>query len=231
MKKRKMRKWAANLAILLVIAFFCFLSVGLTEADSYTYTLSDGPSPETPLVVDDDLEVKVNGKTVFIDDDGVSTHDGRATWKGAPITFSASPGEVLRIIATNPGGVDLELSLLYLHVNGQSLKLSDGVPKAQSGEYKFFDESFTISIPTPKVSILDYSPSPVHGEEDLNVKVSWNNIPNDWKLTVSLEESEGNYTRLADDLSKMVSGSGEETFKLRVYPTSKTHEEASVVTI
>jgi hypothetical protein len=223
-----MRKWAAGLSILLVIAFFCFLSVGLASADSYTYTLSGGPSPETPLVVDDDLEVKVNGKTVFVDDDGVSTHDGRATWKGAPITFSASPGDVLRIIATNPGGVDIELSELYLHVNGQSLKLSDGVPKAQSEEYTFFDERFTISIPTPKVSILDYSPSPVHGGEDANVKVSWNNIPAGWKLVVSLEESEWNYTRLADDVSKKVSESGEDTFTLKVYPTTETHSEAKV---
>ena len=108
----------ANLSILLVIAFFCFLGAGLANEGSYTYTLSGGPSPEMPLAVDDDLEVKVNGQTFFIDDDGVSTLDERATWNGTPITFSASPGEVLRIIATNPGGVDIELSELYLHVNG-----------------------------------------------------------------------------------------------------------------
>jgi len=223
------QRWIANLSILLVIAFFCFFSVGLTEAGGYTYTLSGGPSPETFLVVDDDLEVKVNGKTVFVDADRVSTLDGRAKWDGKPITFSASPGEVLQIIATNPGGIDIELSPLYLHVNGESLKLSDGVPQRKSDDVgEFFNESFTISIPTPKVSILDYSPSPVYGEEDLNVKVSWSNIPAGWKLIVSLEESELNFTRLAEDVSKMVSGSGEETFTLNVYPTKETHEEAKV---
>ncbi|MGB7531431.1 MAG: RICIN domain-containing protein [Halobacteriota archaeon] len=226
--KEQMRKWAAILPILLVIALFYFLSAGLANADSYTYTLSGGPSSETPLVVDDDLEVKVNGKTVLIDNDGVSTQDGRATWKGAPITFSASPSDTLRIIATNPGGVDIELSSLYLHVNGQSLKLSDGVPKTQSDVYEFFNESFTISLLTPLVSILDYSPSPVHGGADLNVKVSWSNIPVGWKLVVSLEESEGNITRLTEDVSKVVSGSGEETFKLKVYLTKETHGEAKV---
>lgn len=191
--------------------------------------MSGGPSPETFLVVDDDLEVKVNGKTVFVDADRVSTLDGRAKWDGKPITFSASLDDVLQIIATNPGGIDIELSPLYLHVKGESLKLSDGVPQRKSDDVgEFFNESFTISIPTPKVSILDYFPSPVYGEEELNVNVSWSNIPAGWKLIVSLEESELNFTRLAEDVSKMFSGSGEETITLNVYPTKETHEEAKV---
>ena len=227
-EKEQMGKWAARLSFLLVIALFCFLCVGSATADSYTYTLSGGLSPETPLVVDDDLEVRVNEKIVFIDNDKVSTYDGRATWNGAPIPFSASPGEVLRIRATNPGGIDIELSPLYLHVNGQSLKLSDGVPLTQSNESDFFDESFTISLPPPLVTIVDFSPSPVHGGEDLTINVSWENVPTGWKVVVGLEESELNYTRLADDVSKQVSSSGEETFKLKVYPTAETHTEAKV---
>jgi len=227
-EKEQMGKWAARLSFLLVIALFCFLCVGSATADSYTYTLSGGLSPETLLVVDDDLEVRVNEKIVFIDNDKVSTYDGRATWNGTPIPFSASPGEVLRIIATNPGGIDVELSPLYLHVNGQSLKLSDGVPNTRSNESDFFDESFTISLPPPLVSIVDFSPSPVHGGEDLTINVSWENVPTGWKVVVSLEESELNYTRLADDVSKQVSSSGEETFKLKVYPTAETHTEAKV---
>ena len=83
-----MRKSVASLSILLVIALFYFLSVGLANAGSYTYTLSGGSLSGIPLVVDDDLEVKVNGKAVFIDDDGYSTLDGRATWKGTSITLS-----------------------------------------------------------------------------------------------------------------------------------------------
>ncbi len=119
-----------------------------TTADGYLYTLSGGPSPETPLVVDDDLEVLVNGKTVFLDNDNVSTRDGRTIWNGAPITFVASSGDALRIRATNPGGVDSELSPLYLHVNAQFVKLSDGVPKTPSDVFVFFDETFNISIPS-----------------------------------------------------------------------------------
>ena len=126
---------------------------GIASASSYTYTLSGGPSPETPLVVDDDLEVRVNGETVFIDNDKVWTGSWWATWRGKPITFSASPGDVLQIIATNPGGGDIVLSPLYLHVKGQSLKLSDGVTRRRSEIYTFFDKEFTISIPTGSISI------------------------------------------------------------------------------
>ncbi|KAF5412831.1 MAG: hypothetical protein C5S47_00555 [Candidatus Methanogasteraceae archaeon] len=39
------------------------------------YTISVSPSPETPIVVDDDLEVEVNGETAFIDDDRYATLD------------------------------------------------------------------------------------------------------------------------------------------------------------
>jgi|GEM_PF-3812240 len=113
----------------------------------YIYTLSGGPSSNTSIVVDDDLEIMVNGKTVFKDYDEVSTYDGRASWKGKPISFSASNGDTLRIITTNHGRIDIELSPLYLHVNGQSEKLSDGVPNTKSNVTMFFDESFTISIP------------------------------------------------------------------------------------
>lgn len=61
---------------------------------------------------------------------------------------------------TLSGGIDIELSPLYLHANGQSVKLSDGIAKASSDVYDFFDERFIISIP-PVVSI---SP-PKEGEE------------------------------------------------------------------
>ena len=81
---------------------------------------------------------------------------------------------------------------------------------------------------TPTISILN-SHTSLHGGEDLSVTVRWNNIPVDWKLVVSLEESEADYTRLAErDESKIVSGSGEETFTLKVKPTTETHHHAKV---
>lgn len=192
-----------------------------------TWILSGGPSPTDQIIVDDDLEVIVNGITVFKDDDEYSTLDGRASWNGEPIIFSALPGDELNIIATNPNGGEIELSPLYLNQDGQAAKLSDGVVKVESKVNEFFNRRFIISN-TPLVKIVEYSTSPVHGNETLTANVLWSNIPEGWKLSVSLEESEWNATRLANDVNKTVSGYGEDTFELSVYTIDETHNEAKV---
>ena len=224
-------------ATLVAVILLCILAPNSGAASESTllidYTISASPSPETHLVVDDDLEVKVNGETVFIDDDGYATLDGRASWKGDPITFSALPGYELEIIATNPGGGAIELSALYLHADGESVKLSDGVPNALGSDlYEFFRERFMISIPAPLISILGYSPQQIHGDKDLEAKVGWSNIPAGWSLNVSLEGSEENHTRLADGVSKTVSISevigGEEVFTLKVQSIGEIHSQAKV---
>jgi hypothetical protein len=221
-------------AALVAVIILCILAPNTCAADGsiplIDYTLSASPSTETPLVVDDDLEVKVNGNTVFIDDDGYSTLDGRASWKGAPITFSALPGDELEIIARNPGGGEIELSALYLHAGGESVKLNDGVPNAPGGDlYEFFRERFTISIPAPHPSVrVLRCQSSVHGGEDLEVTVGWSNVPEGWKLATSLEKSEIDKDRLADDVERMISGSGEATFKLNIYPVNETYNRARV---
>lgn len=134
-----------------------------------TYTLSGGKSPSDTIFVDDDLEVQVNGKTVFLDDNSADTESSPPwEWKGDPITFTASPGDTLRIIATDAGvpdvGVgDAGLSALYLHVGGQSFKLTDGIPSRQSKEFLpdvFFDESYTIPAPASFASTPSVTPIP-----------------------------------------------------------------------
>ncbi|RLG23297.1 hypothetical protein DRN76_05560 [Methanosarcinales archaeon] len=218
-----------------IAMILCILAPNSGAASESTplidYTISASPSPEAPLVVDDDLEVKVNGETVFIDDDRYATLDGRASWKGEPITFSALPGDELEIIATNPGGGEIELSALYLHADRESVQLSDGVPNAPGGDlYEFFEERFTITIPAPSplVYILG-RPVSVHGGEDLDVKVGWSNIPEGWKLVVSLEKSETDKNRLADDIERIIrTDSGEDVFKLKVYPVNETYNQAKV---
>ena len=115
----------------------------------HIYILSGGRLPEDPIVVDDDLEVFVNGKIVFSDLDSVSTEDGRTSWDGHPIKFSASYGDTLKIVAYNSGGNEIELSPLYLHVNDQSELLTKGVPKQYSTDNKFFSKGYRISIPPP----------------------------------------------------------------------------------
>lgn len=147
-----MRVCVSFIIFLMLMVLFSASSAG---AIRFTYTLSGGLSPSEKLVVDDDITVYVNGNAVFVDDDGFWTGDswGRQTYRGAPITFQASPGDTIRIVATNPGGVYIRLSPLYLHTAGQSMKLTDGVPKQSSNTYTFFDKSFTIAIPTGSISV------------------------------------------------------------------------------
>ena len=98
--------------------------------------------------------------------------------------------------------------------------------------YKFLCSIPILSLcplcPKPTINILD-CPSSVYGGEELNVRVSWNNTPTGWKLVVSLQESETDYTRLTESSgSKIDSSSGEETFKLKVYPTTQIHDQAKI---
>jgi hypothetical protein len=76
-------------------------------------------------------------------------------------------------------------------------------------------------------------PSPsfsLYGGSVLNVSVAWNITPAmDFKLVVNLMESETDFTRLSEsDAIKIVSGSGEETFKLKVKPTTEIHDRAVI---
>jgi hypothetical protein len=83
-------------------------------------------------------------------------------------------------------------------------------------------------LPAPSVRIVGFLPYVVHGSEDLEVKVGWSNIPTNWKLVVSLEKSETDKERLADDVSRIVSGSGEATFKLNTHQISETYNQTKV---
>lgn len=80
---------------------------------------------------------------------------------------------------------------------------------------------------TPSVRIIS-APSPIHGGEDVEVTVGWENIPADWKLIVSLEKSDTDKDRLADDVDRTISGSGEAVFKLNLYQIDKTYDYAKV---
>ena len=106
-------QYHATLVAVILLCVFAQNTVASYESTPrIDYTLSSSPSPEMPLVVDDDPEVKVNGETMLIDDDRYATLDGRASWNGDPITFSVLPGYELEIIATNSGGGEIELSAL-----------------------------------------------------------------------------------------------------------------------
>jgi len=93
-----------------------------------------------------------------------------------------------------------------------------------------FELASTPPIPTtstPAIRIIS-APSTIQGGEDIEVTIGWENIPSNWKLIVSLEKSDTDKDRLADDVERTISGSGEAVFKLNVYQIDKTYNYAKV---
>ena len=105
------------------------------------FVLSGGPSPDDEILVDDDLTVRLNGRTIFEDGDGSASLI-------APIRFSARAGDRLRIIAADAQEFCRELGPLYLHcrTGGKARKLSDGVPYVCNGQPSgvFFNKRYVI---------------------------------------------------------------------------------------
>jgi hypothetical protein len=96
-----------------------------------------------------------------------------------------------------------------------------------SGGYNFWMVKVGGIDITPSVRILN-SPSTIHGGEDVEVTVGWENIPSNWKLIVSLEKSDTDKDRLADDENRTISGTDETVFKLNAYQIDETYDRALV---
>jgi hypothetical protein len=115
-------------------------------------TLSGGTSPTETIGVDDDLELRLNGVTIFLNNDEVAS-------ELPPISFTADFGDELRVIATNSTifaaheGIDP----LYLHCDATGdVQVLDpvgvNIPSGPGGEV-FSDRTFTIQFvrtPTSK---------------------------------------------------------------------------------
>jgi hypothetical protein len=115
-------------------------------------TLSGGTSPTETIGVDDDLEVRLNGVTIFRNADQVAT-------ELPPIAFTADFGDQLRVIATNSfifGGHE-GIDPLYLHCNATGdVQVLDpvgiNIPSGPPGQV-FSDRTFVIQFvrtPTTK---------------------------------------------------------------------------------
>ena len=109
-----------------------------------TWILSGGPDPTTPIVVDDDLTMAVNGKTILEDANGqASTH--------SPVVFAAQVGNELAVGAWDEVPTCRSLSPLWLHcaTSGQKRQLfagnNDGCAAGRAKGY-FVNERFTISV-------------------------------------------------------------------------------------
>jgi parallel beta-helix repeat protein len=128
----------------------------LKGESSKNYTLSGSTSPGDSFSVDDDITVKLNGETVFIDNNGQA---------GAipPIHFEAFTEDLLTITLINTMWCCLGVSNIYLHWDTEYKKLincfgaTQDDPEAILGV--FFNETFVIG---------DVFVPPIHVPDDFN---------------------------------------------------------------
>ena len=92
--------------------------------------------------------------------------------------------------------------------------------ESRSSVLKMLEEA-----PIPSVRIIS-TPSTIHGGEDAEIHVGWENIPPNWKLVASIEKSDTDKDRLADDVERTISGTGEAVFKLNAYQIDETYDRA-----
>ena len=121
-------------------------------------------------------------------------------------------------------GRNLLLLVLAGLIISVMLVTSVAIAESTDGETDVYYEENTSS---PSVHLLN-SPSSVYESDELEVTIGWSNIPTDWELIISLEKSEANKDRLADDVNRTISGSGEATFKLNVYPVNETYNQTRI---
>jgi hypothetical protein len=116
------------------------------------YILSGGPNPTDEIIVDDDLEIRQDGKALFIDDDHVATTNKRgksaASFQGHPIIFVADPKLKLKLTATDHNPVDAILGPLWLHRHdGAKRQLTPGLTQQSADQlpHVFFDQEFDLT--------------------------------------------------------------------------------------
>jgi hypothetical protein len=116
------------------------------------FILSGGPSPTDEIVVDDDLELLQDGKSIFLDNDGVDStnKDGKhpATYQGHPIVFNADSKGKLRVRATDQCRTQAILGELWLHrADGARRRLSEKIQQRSAAQlpHVFFDEEFDLA--------------------------------------------------------------------------------------
>ncbi len=114
------------------------VTIGVLDPEGpLPYVLSGGPAPTDPIVVDDDLEIFVDGASVFVDANTVrDTHP--------PVSFSALRTSRVRVVATDVQTCASALGPLTLHFQGDSQPLN--APICQSAcdvVDACYDPSFT----------------------------------------------------------------------------------------
>lgn len=85
------------------------------EGQTFDYVISGGDTPYHYFMVDDDIAFYLNGSLVYLDDDGNQNLH-------APVGVTATPGDTLRIVATDVLACTKQLDALYLHLNDANIQ-------------------------------------------------------------------------------------------------------------
>jgi len=129
-----------------------------------SWVISGGVMPSEPLVVDDDIQVWVNGALVFSDVDGAWTGDSRGTYKGEPISLEADPNGLIRVEVSDTCCCQALIGPLFLHgEDGNMAVLTEGVIAESKGACEVgvhdtacLDIFFELEV---RLSQLDFVPS------------------------------------------------------------------------
>ena len=144
---------------------------GIARLLDTKYRLSSTPDGSGDIVVDDDLDVYVNGALIYTD--GTAPAGGRP-----PLRFSAVPGDQIRLVVRDTYGHCASLSPIYLtDPFGSSTLLDPGFSLGCNRPIPpdpVFDKTF--SVPAPDVSNQPpvASNSSAQTDEDTGVQIALN---------------------------------------------------------
>jgi len=106
------------------------------DDEELEYTLAGGDTPYHYFHVDDDITVEVDGSPVFVDADGHQDHH-------PPLSFYASPGASLRVVASDQQYCTKALAGLVLHVGNQHQQaLTDPIAASACEEHDDYDPTY-----------------------------------------------------------------------------------------
>jgi len=99
--------------------------------------ISGGDTPYHYFMVDDDIAFYLNGSLVYLDDDGNQNLH-------APVGITATPGDTLRIVATDVLACTKQLDALYLHLNDANIQpLNSSILVSACDDHEDYDPGYT----------------------------------------------------------------------------------------
>ena len=109
-----------------------------------SWIVSGGPQVNTPIAVDDDLQITLNGNPILNNADKMAGNI-------PPVTFTGNAGDSLGVVATDVYASCRSLSPLWLHcaTSGQKRQLTPGQPDGCAPGRTpgvFFSQTFQVKV-------------------------------------------------------------------------------------